>query len=469
MSLTVDSPLLPDRLRDVLPPDAVLTDEASLAAHARDATPFPECGTPAAVVRPTTAEQVQAVLALAYELEVPVVPQGARTGVVGAAGAVDGCIVLSTVRMDRILQVDPGNRLARCEPGVTTAALNAAAAEHGLMYPPDPTSREVCTIGGNIATGAGGIRSAAYGATADHVLALDLVLPDGRRMRTGRGTVKGVAGYDLTRLVVGSEGTLAVVVGATLALRPARPPALALLAQFPSLTAAGDALAAIALAGHAPCVLELLDRATSEAVAGLGHPLLRPGGAATLVVESDTADPVRDLAAMKLLCKEAGADHVVTATTVQESRAIMEARLLAVPAVSRLAAALPGAPTPCVEDVAVPRFALPKLITTIEGIADHHGLPIFTTAHAGDGRVRPAVLFDGADAGQLARARQACEDIVAAALALGGTSTGTHGIGTLKRDWLARELDPAGLELHRGVKRLFDPKNLLNPGKVIEA
>ncbi|MEU3778481.1 FAD-linked oxidase C-terminal domain-containing protein [Streptomyces sp. NPDC032472] len=469
MSLTTDSSLLLSRLRDVLPTHAVLADEASLAAHARDTAPFPDCGTPAVVVQPTTAEQVQAVLALAYGLEVPVVPQGARTGVVGAAGAVDGCIVLSTVRMDRILEIDPGNRLVRCEPGVTTAALNAAAAEYGLTYPPDPASRDTCTIGGNIATGAGGICSVKYGATADHVLALDLVLPDGRRMRTGRDTVKGVAGYDLTRLIVGSEGTLAVVVGASLALRPARPPALSLLARFPTLTAAGDAVHAITLAGHLPSALELLDRATSEAVAELGHPLLRPGSAATLIVESDTADPARDLTAMELLCKEAGAEHVVTASTAEESREIMEARRQAVPAVNRFAATLPGRPTTFVEEVAVPRRELPKFIGAIEGIADHHGLRIFTTAHAGDGRVRPAVLFDASDAGRVARARQAREDIVAAALAVGGTSTGTHGIGTLKRDWLARELDPAGLDLHRGIKRLFDPKNLLNPGKVIEA
>ncbi len=469
MSLTADSSLVLDQLRVVLPSHAVLTDEASLAVHARDSAPFSDCGAPAAVVQPTTPEQVQAVMHLASELDVPVVPQGARTGLAGAANAVDGCIVLSTLKMNRILEVDPANRLVRCEPGVTTKALNAAAAAHRLMYPPDPASWETCTIGGNIATGAGGICCVKYGVTADYVLGLDVVLPDGRRMRTGRDTAKGVAGYDLTRLIVGSEGTLAVVVGATLALRPARLPALSLLAQFPSLTAAGDAVAAITRAGHVPSALELLDRATSEAVADFGHPLLRPGSAATLIVESDTAEPVRDLTAMELLCKEAGADHVVTATTAEESRQIIEARRLVSPALANCAASMGAKVTAFIEDVAVPRSELPKLVGTIEDIAEHHGLRIFTLGHAGDGNLHPTVVFDRSSPDEFRRAQQAYDDIMAAGLALGGTTTGEHGVGTLKRDWLTRELDPASLELHRGIKRLFDPKNLLNPGKVIEA
>ncbi|CAM5354754.1 Putative FAD-linked oxidoreductase OS=Streptomyces lavendulae subsp. lavendulae OX=58340 GN=SLAV_06750 PE=4 SV=1 [Streptomyces lavendulae subsp. lavendulae] len=225
MPPTTDTPLLLSTLRSALPDEALLTDPAALAAHSRDSAPFSACGTPAVVAVPRTAEQVAHVMRTSYALGVPVVPQGARTGLAGAANAVDGCIVLSTAAMDRILSVDPANRLVRCEPGVTTRRLADAVAEHGLTYPPDPASWERCTIGGNIATGAGGICCVKYGVTADYVLGLDLVLPDGRRLRTGRDTVKGVAGYDLTRLVVGSEGTLAVVVGATLALRPARPPA----------------------------------------------------------------------------------------------------------------------------------------------------------------------------------------------------------------------------------------------------
>ncbi|MGW0392043.1 FAD-binding oxidoreductase [Streptomyces sp. NPDC003042] len=470
MSLTTDTPLLLTRLRSELPAEVLLTDPAALAAHSRDSAPFSDCGTPAVVAVPRSAEQVEHIMRTAYALGVPVVPQGARTGLAGAANAIDGCVVLSTAAMNRILSVDPANRLVRCEPGVTTRRLGEAVAAYGLTYPPDPASWEQCTIGGNIATGAGGICCVKYGVTADYVLGLDLVLPDGRRMRTGRDTAKGVAGYDLTRLIVGSEGTLAVVVGATLALRPARPPALSLLAQFPSLTAAGDAVAAITAAGHTPSALELLDRATTEAIVDLGrHRLLHPGSAATLIVESDTADPSADLTAMELLCKEAGADHVATSATSEEAREIIEARRLVSPALAAYMASHGGGLTAFIEDVAVPRSELPQLIGLIEGIADHHRLKIFTLGHAGDGNLHPTVVFDASDPDELGRARSAYDDIMAAGLALGGTTTGEHGIGTLKRAWLERELGPVSLELQRGLKRLFDPKNLLNPGKVVAA
>ncbi|MFE1791580.1 FAD-binding oxidoreductase [Streptomyces sp. NPDC059525] len=470
MPVTTDTALLLARLRSALPAEALLTGPAELAAHSRDTAPFSASGTPAVVAVPRTAEQVEHIMRTAYELDVPVVPQGARTGLAGAANAVDGCVVLSTAALDRILSVDPANRLVRCEPGVTTRRLAEAVAGYGLAYPPDPASWETCTIGGNIATGAGGICCVKYGVTADYVLGLDLVLPDGRRMRTGRDTAKGVAGYDLTRLVVGSEGTLAVVVGATLALRPARPPALSLLAQFPTLTAAGDAVAAITRAGHTPSALELLDRATTRAIADLGaHPLVRPGSAATLIVESDGADPSADLTALELLCKEAGSDHVATSATAEEAREIIEARRLVTPAIGAYMASRGGGLTAFIEDVAVPRSELPKLIGQIEDIAARHRLQVFTLGHAGDGNLHPTVVFDPSDPGELDRARTAYDDIMAAGLALGGTTTGEHGIGTLKREWLERELGPVSLELQRGLKRLFDPKNLLNPGKVVSA
>ncbi|MEV7414212.1 FAD-linked oxidase C-terminal domain-containing protein [Streptomyces sp. NPDC089919] len=452
-----------------LPGDALVTDPAQLLAHARDAAPFSDGGTPAVLALPDTPEQVSHILRTTYELGVPVVPQGARTGLAGAANAVDGCLLLSTARMDRILAIDPANRLVRCEPGVVTRHLNEAVAPHGLTYPPDPASRDRCTIGGNIATDAGGVCCGKYGTTADYVLGLDLVLPDGRRTRTGRDTVKGVAGYDLTRLVVGSEGTLAVVVGATLALRPLRPPALSLLARFPSLTTAGDAVAALTATGYVPSALELLDRATSRAVHALGHPLMRPDGAATLIIESDGGDPAGELAEMAALCRAAGAAEVTVAADPAESRRITEARRLVTPALAAVAAGLPGDATVLVEDVAVPRSELPKFIGTTEEIAHRHRLRLYTLGHAADGTLHPAVVFDRADPDESHRARLAYDEIMAAALALGGTTTGEHGIGTLKRDWLARELDPASLELQRGLKRLFDPKNLLNPGKVVQA
>ncbi|MFJ6939396.1 FAD-binding oxidoreductase [Streptomyces sp. NPDC101132] len=451
-----------------LPGDALVTDPVQLAAHSHDAAPFSDRGSPALLALPTTPEQVSHILRACYELDVPVVPQGARTGLAGAANAVDGCVLLSTTRMDRILAIDPANRLVRCEPGVVTKHLNEAVAPHGLSYPPDPASWDRCTIGGNIATDAGGVCCVKYGVTADYVLGLDLVLPDGRRTRTGRDTAKGVAGYDLTRLVVGSEGTLAVVVGATLALRPLRPPAHALLARFPGLTDAGDAVAAITAHGHTPSALELLDRATSQAVAELGHPLMGPGGP-TLIVESEGPDPAAELAAMARLCRRTGATEVAVAADGAESARIAEVRRMVAPALQAQAGRLPGKATLFMEDVAVPRSELPKFVATVEDIAARRRLRVYTVGHAGDGTLHPTVVFDAADPGQTGRARAAYDDIMAAGLALGGTTTGEHGIGTLKRDWLTRELDPTALELQRGLKRLFDPKNLLNPGKVVHA
>lgn len=466
MTVSVEKPLLA-ALAEALPEGAVLTGDDELAPHSRDAAPFSEAGRPAVLVRPETVEQVQHVVRTARAYGVPVVPQGARTGLAGAANAVDGCLLLSMVRMNRVLEVDPANRLVRCEPGVVTADLAAAVAGHGLCYPPDPASWERCTIGGNIATGAGGLCCVKYGVTADYVLGLTVVLADGEVLRVGRRTVKGVAGYDLTRLFVGSEGTLGVIVEATLALRPPPPPALALLARFPSATHAGEAVAAIIGAGHVPSALELMDRTTTEAVAALGHPLLTGGAAATLIVASDAPDAAEAVRAMAVLCREAGALSVTAAADGERSRDVLDARRMVLPAVSAHAGRLPGDVTAFIEDVAVPRARLAELIDRIEHIAGEYGLYISTVGHAGDGNLHPTVVFDRSDADAVRRAREAYDAIMAAGLELGGTITGEHGVGTLKRDWLARELPPRNLRLQRDVKRLLDPEGLLNPGKVL--
>ncbi|MFI1800218.1 FAD-binding oxidoreductase [Streptomyces sp. NPDC020379] len=466
MTVSVEKPLLA-ALAEALPEGTVLTGDDELAPHSRDAAPFSEAGRPAVLVRPETVEQVQHAVRTARAYGVPVVPQGARTGLAGAANAVDGCLLLSMVRMNRVLEIDPANRLVRCEPGVVTADLAAAVAGHGLCYPPDPASWERCTIGGNIATGAGGLCCVKYGVTADYVLGLTVVLADGEVLRVGRRTVKGVAGYDLTRLFVGSEGTLGVIVEATLALRPPPPPALALLARFPSATHAGEAVAAIIGAGHVPSALELMDRTTTEAVAALGHPLLKGGAAATLIVASDAPDAAEAVRAMAVLCREAGALSVTAAADGEQSREVLDARRMVLPAVSAHAGQLPGDVTAFIEDVAVPRARLAELTDRIEHIAGEYGLYISTVGHAGDGNLHPTVVFDRSDADAVRRAREAYDAIMAAGLELGGTITGEHGVGTLKRDWLARELPPRNLRLQRDVKRLLDPEGLLNPGKVL--
>ncbi|MDK1473797.1 FAD-linked oxidase C-terminal domain-containing protein [Streptomyces sp. 549] len=448
------------QLKDGLPADAVLTDPDVMAAYTHDMAGFCEAGTPVAVVLPRTVEEVQHVMRTATATRTPVVPQGARTGLSGAANATDGCIVLSLLRMDRILEVNAVDRIAVVEPGVVNAALSRAVAEVGLSYPPDPSSWEECTIGGNIGTASGGLCCVKYGVTAEYVLGLDVVLADGRLLTTGRRTAKGVAGYDLTRLFVGSEGSLGVVVRAVLALRPRPPQQLALAAEFPSAKAAGDAVCRIMEGGHTPSLLELMDRTTLRAVNRLTRMGLPETTEALLLAAFDTADPAADLAAVGALCEAAGAVQVVPAEDAAESDLLLAARRSALVALE----AVKG--TTMIDDVCVPRSRLAEMLDGVAAIAARHRLTIGVCAHAGDGNTHPTVCFDAADPDEAARARISFDEIMALGLELGGTITGEHGVGLLKKDWLARELGPVGVELQRGVKQVFDPLGLLNPGKL---
>ncbi|MFE0687869.1 FAD-binding protein [Streptomyces sp. JH002] len=451
---------LVSRLREGLPAEAVLTDADVLASYAHDMASFCPAGTPAAVVLPREVEQVRHVLRVASELRVPVVPQGARSGLSGAANAVDGCVLLSLVRMNRILDIDPVNRIAVVEPGVVNAELSKAVAGHGLAYPPDPSSWEQCTIGGNIGTGAGGLCCVKYGVTAEYVLGLDVVLADGRLLSTGRSTAKGVAGYDLTRLFVGSEGTLGVVVRAVLALKPAPRQQLVLAAEFASSAAAGDAVCRIMAAGHAPSLLELMDRTSVQAVNRMMRMGLPESTEALLLAGFDTPEPGAELAAVGELCRAAGATEVVPAEDAAESEMLLAARRAGLSALE----AVKG--TTMIDDVCVPRARLAELLDGVAEIADRHRLTIGVIAHAGDGNTHPTVCFDASDEDEARRARQSFDEIMALGLELGGTITGEHGVGVLKRDWLARELGPDVLELQRGIKAVFDPLGILNPGKV---
>jgi glycolate oxidase len=468
---------LTDRLLAGLPPEAVLSDPDVTASYAHDMASFCPAGAPAVVVLPRTVEQVQHVMRTATELRVPVVPQGARTGLSGAANACDGCIVLSLTKMDRILEINPVDRIAVVEPGVVNAVLSRAVAEHGLYYPPDPSSWETCTIGGNIGTGSGGLCCVKYGVTAEYVLGLDVVLADGRLMTTGRRTAKGVAGYDLTRLFVGSEGSLGIVVRAVLALRPKPPQQLVLAAEFASVAAACDAVCRIMgtegraalprkdaggrrAGGHVPSLLELMDRTTVRAVNDLTRMGLPETTEALLLAAFDTPDPAADLADVAALCEAAGATQVVPAEDAAESELLLQARRSSLPALE----AVRG--TSMIDDVCVPRSRLADLFTGVERIADRHGLTIGVVAHAGDGNTHPTVCFDAADPDEAARARASFDEIMALGLELGGTITGEHGVGVLKKEWLARELGPVGVEMQRAIKQVFDPLGILNPGKL---
>lgn len=455
-----DTGTLLDRLLAGLPAEAVLTDPDVTVSYANDMASFCPSGTPAVVVLPRTVEQVQHVMRVATELRLPVVPQGARTGLSGAANASEGCIVLSLVRMDRILEISPVDRIAVVEPGVVNAALSRAVNEHGLYYPPDPSSWETCTIGGNIGTASGGLCCVKYGVTAEYVLGLDVVLADGRLMSTGRRTAKGVAGYDLTRLFVGSEGSLGIVVKAVLALKPQPPQQLVLAAEFASAAAACDAVCRIMAGGHVPSLLELMDRTTVKAVNDLAHMGLPETTEALLLAAFDTADPAADLAAVGALCEAAGATQVVPAEDAAESELLLQARRLSLTALE----AVKG--TTMIDDVCVPRSRLGEMLEGVERIGAKYGLTIGVCAHAGDGNTHPTVCFDAQDADESRRARESFDEIMALGLELGGTITGEHGVGVLKKEWLARELGPVGVEMQRAVKTAFDPLGLLNPGKL---
>ncbi|WP_208637061.1 FAD-binding oxidoreductase [Streptomyces swartbergensis] len=451
---------LVDLLLGGLPAEAVLTDPDVTASYAHDMASFCPAGAPAAVVLPRTVEQVQHVMRTATALRVPVVPQGARTGLSGAANASDGCIVLSLTRMDRILEINPVDRIAVVEPGVINAALSRAVGEHGLYYPPDPSSWEMCTIGGNIGTASGGLCCVKYGVTAEYVLGLDVVLADGRLMSTGRRTAKGVAGYDLTRLFVGSEGSLGIVVRAVLGLRPKPPEQLVLAAEFASAAAACDAVCRVMAGGHVPSLLELMDRTTVKAVNDLAQMSLPESTEALLLAAFDTTDPAADLAAVGALCEAAGATQVVPADDPAESELLLQARRLSLTALE----AVKG--VTMIDDVCVPRSRLAEMLQGVDRIAEKYRLTIGVVAHAGDGNTHPTVCFDPADPDESRRARESFDEIMALGLELGGTITGEHGVGVLKKEWLAREIGPVGMEMQRAVKQAFDPLGILNPGKL---
>jgi glycolate oxidase len=450
-----------DDLRAALGDGGVVTDPDILLAYRRDRAGLVPDGTPLAAASPRSTAEVTEVVRLAARHGVPIVPRGAGSGLAGGANAVDGCVVLSLTAMDAIVEIDQDELSATVQPGVLNATLSRAVQDLGLWYPPDPASWEFSTIGGNLATNAGGLCCVKYGVTRDAVLGLEVVLADGTVTRVGRGTVKGVAGYDLVGLLVGSEGTLGVITEATLRLRPAPHPSVTLVASFPSLARAGDAIAAIVRA-TSPSLLEVLDNTTIRAVERYKRMDLDLDAAALLVGQSDLPGQQgeHEIASIECACEAAGADLIVTTMDPQESELLLAARRLAYPALEQLGTTL-------LDDVAVPRSAVTRMVGEVAAIAERHGVLIGTFGHAGDGNLHPTIVYDAAEPSQVQAASDAFDDLVTAALRLGGTVTGEHGVGSLKRDHLATELGAVGLRLHRAVKTAFDPDHLLNPGKVL--
>ncbi|MEU1607703.1 FAD-binding oxidoreductase [Micromonospora matsumotoense] len=463
------SPLLDD-LRAALGDEAVLTDPDLLRLHRRDEADLCAAGTPLVVVRPRDTAQVVAVVRAAARHGVAVVPQGARTGLAGAANAVDGAVVLSTVAMTAIREIDPVARIAVVQPGVVNATLAGAVRAQGLYYPPDPGSWESSTIGGNVSTNAGGMCCVKYGVTTEYVLGLEVVLASGEVLRTGRRTAKGVAGYDLTRLFVGAEGTLGVITEVTVSLRPVPEESLTMVAVFGSTAEAGTAVAGIAARGLTPSLLELLDRTHLRAIEAYRPMGLRTDAQALLLAAADTGPrAAADLERIAEVCTAAGAEEVYAATDAVEAAALLQARRLAHPAMEKFAADTypDGNGGLIIDDVAVPRGALATLLDGVARIAAECEVPIGVVGHAGDGNLHPNIVVDRADPASLERGRRAFDEIIRLGLDLGGTCTGEHGVGLLKRDWLAREIGPVGVRVHQAIKAALDPTGLLNPGKVL--
>lgn len=448
-------------LSAVLPPEGLVTDADVLESHRRDQASWAAAGTPRVLVRPASTSEVQAVLRVASAHRIPVVARGAGSGLTGGANAVDGGIVLSLARMNQILELDRRGLFAVVQPGVINATVKAAAAEQGLWYAPDPASWEFSTIGGNLATNAGGLCCVKYGVTGDSVLGLEAVLADGSVVRTGGRTHKNVAGYDLTRLFVGSEGTLGIITEATLRLRPRPPPATTLVASFPTLVAAGAAVTEI-MTHTRPSLLELMDRATVRAVEAHRSMGLDIEAAALLLARSDAGGDqgVAECARMAAACEAAGATFIAQSSDEAEGELLMGARRLAYPALERQGATL-------LDDVGVPLSRIVDLLSAVERIAEQRGVLIGTFGHAGDGNMHPTIVFDRNDPAAVARAQAAFDDILRVVGELGGTITGEHGVGLLKQPYLARQLGPEATRIHVAIKAALDPLGILNPGKLL--
>lgn len=458
---------------NISPTQVVLSGSAALLNAARNSSIEPEnrlqAGTdrsgytpatlPDGVVYAMSAEDVSDTMKLATAHRVPVVPRGAGTGLAAGASAQEGEVVLDLSRMNRILSLDPIEQIAVVEPGVLNAEVNAAAAEHELFYAPDPASTAICSIGGNIATNAGGMWCAKYGVTRESVLALRVVLPDGRILRTGRETIKGVTGYDLNALMIGSEGTLGIVVEATLRLRPRPVHTATVAAYFPDVMRAAQAASAIIAARIQPSVLELMDGPTLEAVdaaTGTDH---RSRGGAFLLAQTDGYGAFLEQDVL-LNAIEPFATSSQKANDSSHAEELIRTRREAIPSLERQG-------TVSIGDIGVPRGRLAAAVSGLEEISRRTGVRIFTIAHAADGNLHPMMVMEEGQSVTEGPAKAALGEMFHLAQRLGGTLTGEHGVGLLKRDWLQPELGDVSLELQRSIRKVFDPLEILNPGKAI--
>ena len=445
------------QLRAELPPDVLVTDPDVVEPYRWDWSRDVTAGRPLAVVRATSAAEVQTAVRWAAGHRVPIVPRGAGTGLSGGSSAVEGCLVVSLERM-RAVEIDTASRVAVVEPGALNAEVKAAAAEHGLWYPPDPSSYDICSIGGNIATNAGGLCCVKYGVTTDYVLGLDVVLADGTLVTLGGKRVKDVAGLSLLKLFVGSEGTLGIVTRAVLRLVPAQPARSTLVASFGSVAAAAAAVVAVGRTLR-PSMMELMDQASLNAVEDHRPMGLDRTAAALLVAQSDAPGTARELEVetMRQACEDAGAREVFVTDDPEEGEMFVEARRLAFPAIAARGSLL-------LEDVGAPVPMLPELLARIAAVAAAYDVEIPVVAHAGDGNTHPIIVYDPSSE---ERARKAFDAVMAVAIELGGTITGEHGVGRAKRSALPAQLGPEVMALNQRVKDALDPLGILNPGAIL--
>lgn len=450
-----------EELTSALPEGCVITDPATIENYRWDRANDPDAGTPLAVVRAESTEDVQVTVRFAAARGIPLVPRGAGSGLSGGSTAVNGGIVLSMERM-RQVRIDPLTRTAVVQPGAFNSEVKAAAGEHALWYPPDPSSFEICSIGGNVATNAGGLCCVKYGVTTDYVLGLQVVLADGRAVELGGPRLKDVAGLDLTKLFIGSEGTLGVITEITLRLIPAQRPPTTLVATFTTLDDTTKAILAISSTMR-PSMLEFMDNPTINAVEDATRMGLDREAAAMLVIQSDEPSEfaTKEIEFIEGLCHENNADEVFSTADPEEGAAFVAARRMAIPAVEQKGALL-------LEDVGVPLPRLGDLVRGIEEISTNRDIVIAVIAHAGDGNTHPLLVFDPTDEDQKHRAHTAYGEVMDLAIELGGTITGEHGVGRLKRPWLAEYIGADALDLNHRIKRALDPENILNPGAVLD-
>jgi glycolate oxidase len=450
-----------ESLIEQLPAGVVVTDPATCENYRYDWSRDPGAGRPLAVVRPTNADQVQAAVRWAAEHRVPITPRGAGTSLSGGSSAVEGGLVVSLERM-RSVEIDPVTRVAVVEPGAFNAEVKTAAARHGLWYPPDPSSYEICSIGGNLATNAGGLCCVKYGVTTDYVLGLDVVLADGSKIVLGGKRIKDVAGLPLLKLFVGSEGTLGIITRAILRLVPQQPPRATLVASFAEPAAAARAVVQLGQTSR-PSLVELMDNAAINCVEDYRPFGLDRRAGALLLVQSDAPGEARSLEIdqAETACSEAGALEIFRTDDEEEGELFAAARRAVFPALEHRGALL-------LEDVGAPVPALPDLLSGIAAIAAEHRVDIPVVAHAGDGNTHPTIVFDAADDDARRRAALAFTEIMALAISLGGTITGEHGVGRLKKELLPLQLGDRVVELHHQIKHVFDPHGIMNPGAILD-